>query len=310
MAERRIGCLLSGGLDSSLVTALTVKIARELDLDYTIQTFAIGMEGSTDLAAARKVANYLGTEHHEVVFTPEQGIEALDTVIYHLESYDITTIRASVGMYLISQYIKEKTDSTVILSGEGSDEVCQGYIYFHQAPNPEAADAESRRLCQDLYFFDVLRGDRTTAACGLEIRVPFLDHWFTHYYLSLPNEVKVPQDGVEKHLLRSAFSGTGLLPDEILWRPKEAFSDGVSSVKQSWFQVLQAHIDTQISDSDVEEAGTQFSHNPPRTKEALYYRQVFEKHYPGMGGWIPYYWMPRWTNTVDPSARTLKFYKQ
>ncbi|KAL4223308.1 hypothetical protein ACF0H5_016779 [Mactra antiquata] len=310
MADRRIGCLLSGGLDSSLVTALVVKMAKELDFGYKIQTFSIGMEGSTDLLAARKVSEYLDTEHHEIVFTPEQGVKAVENVIYQLESYDITTIRASVGMYLISQYIKEKTDTTVILSGEGSDEISQGYIYFHKAPSSNEASEESLRLCNDLYMYDVLRADRTTAAWGLEVRVPFLDHRFSSYYLSLPNALKRPKDGIEKHLLRSAFSGLGLLPDEILWRPKEAFSDGVSSVTKSWYEVLQDHIDQQINDQELEDSKAIYTHNAPQTKEALYYRKIFEKFYPDMGQLIPYFWLPKWSQSSDPSARTLKHYKQ
>ena len=205
------------------------------------------MEGSTDVEAARIMAKHLDTEHHEIKFTPQEGIEALHKVIYALESYDITTIRASVGMYLVSKYVKEKTNTTVIFSGEGSDELCQGYIYFHKAPTPQEGHDESRRLLEDLYFYDVLRSDRTTAAHGLEVRVPFLDKYFTSYYLSLPPEERQPQNGVEKHLLRSAFSGTGLLPDKILWRPKEAFSDGVSSKEKSWFSLLQDHVETKVS---------------------------------------------------------------
>ncbi|KAH9488520.1 hypothetical protein Btru_062217, partial [Bulinus truncatus] len=201
MADRRIGCLLSGGLDSSLVAALLVKLTKEKGISYPIQTFAIGLEGSPDLAAAKKVADFLGTEHHEILMTPEEGLEAIDNVIYHLESYDITSVRASVGMFLLSKYIKEKTDTTVILSGEGADELAQGYIYFHRAPSATEADQESRRLLNDLYFYDVLRGDRTTAAWGLEIRVPFLDHQFTSYYLSTKPELRQPKEGIEKYLL-------------------------------------------------------------------------------------------------------------
>lgn len=310
MADRRIGCLLSGGLDSSLVTAHVVKLAKELGFDYKIQTFSIGMEGATDLEAARKVSKFLGTEHHEVVFTPQEGIEAVENVIYHLESYDITTVRASVGMYLLSRYIKKETDTTVILSGEGSDEITQGYIYFHKAPSSEAASEESLRLCNDLYLYDNLRADRTTAAWGLELRVPFLDHRFSHYYLTLPDDDKRPKHDIEKHLLRSAFTDEGLLPEEILWRPKEAFSDGVSSVTKPWHEVLQDHIDVEINDEELEEARTKYTHNPPLSKEALYYRKIFEKHYGGCSKWIPYYWMPKWSQSSDPSARTLKHYKQ
>ena len=207
------------------------------------------MDGSTDVEAARLMAEHLDTEHHEIKFTPQEGIEALHSVIYALESYDITTIRASVGMYLIAKYIKEKTDTTVIFSGEGSDELCEGYIYFHKAPTPQEGHDESLRLLNDLYFYDVLRSDRSTSVHGLEVRVPFLDKYFTSYYLSLPPEDRQPKDGVEKHLLRSAFSGTGLLPDKILWRPKEAFSDGVSSKEKSWFSLLQDHIEHKVRSS-------------------------------------------------------------
>ncbi|XP_071102468.1 asparagine synthetase [glutamine-hydrolyzing]-like [Haliotis cracherodii] len=310
MADRRIGCLLSGGLDSSLVAALLVKNAKEQKLSYPIQTFSIGMEGSTDIMAARKVAKHLDTEHHEIIFTPEEAIDVLDDLIRHLETYDITTVRASIGMFLVSKYINEKTDTVVILSGEGSDELAQGYIYFHKAPSAEAGDEESRRLLKDLYMYDVLRGDRTTAAWGLEIRVPFLDHQFTSYYLSLPNEDRVPKKGVEKYLLRSAFDEMNLLPKDILWRPKEAFSDGVSAVKRSLFEVIQDFCDEQINDDQLEQSASLYPFNTPRTKEALYYRRVFEKHYPTKSDWIPYMWMPRWMNATDPSARTLKHYKQ
>jgi len=246
MAERRIGSFLSGGLDSSLVTALLVQCLNEVGCEYKIQTFSIGMEGSPDLKAARIVANYLGTEHHEVQFTPEEGIAALCEVISSLESFETIIIRGSVAQYLLSKYIKENTDTTVVFSGEGSDEVCQGYIYFHKAPTAADADAESRRSLRDLYLYDNLRIDRTTAAHGLEVRVPYLDKFFTSYYLSIPPEKRQPQDGIEKHLLRSAFANTGLLPDEILWRPKEGFSDGVSSKTKSWFKLLQEHFEDKV----------------------------------------------------------------
>lgn len=309
MSQRRIGCLLSGGLDSSLVAALCTKLLNEEGVKYPIQTFSTGMEGSPDLMAARKVAAHIGSEHHEVVFTPEEGIAALSDVIYHLESYDITTVRASVGMYLVSKFISEKTDTVVIFSGEGADEVCQGYIYFHKAPSGQEAHEESLRLQRDLYLYDNLRADRTTAAHGLELRVPFLDHKFTGYYMSLPADDRLPRDGVEKYLVRKAFDDTGLLPHDILWRPKEAFSDGVSSQKKSWFAILQEFIDTQVTDAELEVAEKLYPHNTPRTKEAFYYRRVFESHYPGRSALIPYFWMPKWINATDPSARTLKHYK-
>ncbi|PIO29566.1 hypothetical protein AB205_0193810 [Aquarana catesbeiana] len=219
---------------------------KERNLPYSLQTFAIGMEDSPDLKAARKVANHIGSEHHEVMFDAEEGIQAVDEVIFSLETYDITTVRASVGMYLVSKYIRKKTDSVVIFSGEGSDELTQGYIYFHKAPSSEEAAEDSERLLRELYMFDVLRADRTTAAHGLELRVPFLDHRFTAYYLSLPPELRIPKNGVEKYLLREAFESSDLIPKDILWRPKEAFSDGLTSIKKSWFNILQDHIEHQV----------------------------------------------------------------
>ncbi|KAF3707833.1 Asparagine synthetase [glutamine-hydrolyzing] [Channa argus] len=309
MAHRRIGCLLSGGLDSSLVAATLVKLAKEEKLQYPIQTFSIGSDDSPDIIAARKVAAHIGSEHHEVNFTAEEGIQALEEVIIHLETYDITTIRASVGMYLVSKYIREKTDSVVIFSGEGSDELTQGYIYFHKAPTPKAAAEDSVRLMKELYLFDVLRADRTTAAHGLELRVPFLDHRFTAYYLSLPEEMRIPKHGMEKHLLRESFKGLNLIPDEILWRRKEAFSDGVMSEKKSWYTFLQEHVESMVNDDRMEKARKMFPHNPPCNKEAYHFREVFEKHYPGRAEWLSHYWMPRWINAIDPSARTLSIYK-
>ncbi|KAM7383762.1 hypothetical protein PAMA_011221 [Pampus argenteus] len=309
MAHRRIGCLLSGGLDSSLVAATLVKLAKEEKLPYRIQTFSIGSEDSPDIIAARKVAAHIGSEHHEVNFTAEEGIQAVEQVILHLESYDITTIRASVGMYLVSEHIKQKTDSVVIFSGEGSDELTQGYIYFHNAPNPKAAAEDGIRLMKELYLFDVLRADRTTAAHGLELRVPFLDHRFTAYYMSLPEGMRVPKNGVEKHLLRESFKGLNLIPDDILWRRKEAFSDGVMSMKKSWYTCLQEHLESVVNDAQMKNAHSTFPYNPPLTKEAYYFRQVFEKAYPGRANWLTHYWMPRWTNATDPSARTLSIYK-
>lgn len=314
MAERRIGCLLSGGLDSSLVAALVVKLCREQGVKYPIQTFSIGMPGSTDLAAARKVAKLLKTEHHEVVFTPQEGFEAVPHVINALESYDITTIRASVGMYLLSKYIKENTDTVVIFSGEGSDELTQGYIYFHKAPSPDEAHEESKRLLGDLYLYDNLRADRTTAAHGLELRVPFLDKAFTSLYLSLPKDIVQPTKGIEKYLLRASFDGQlkDLLPDEVLWRAKEAFSDGVSSLSEPWHVSLQRYAESHINDKELANAATTYPHNTPQTKEAYFYRKIFESKFKGQGDLIPYFWLPKWMgeNVKDPSARTLAHYKQ
>ncbi|XP_046397887.1 asparagine synthetase [glutamine-hydrolyzing] [Ischnura elegans] len=308
MSNRRIGCFLSGGLDSSLISALLVKLAKEEGISYKVQSFSIGMGESPDIVAAREVAKHIGSEHHEVNFTEKDIADALDDVIYHLETADITTVRASVGMYLVSKYVLKNTDSTVILSGEGADEVAQGYIYFRNAPSAEDGHKESYRLLQDLYMYDVLRADRTTSAFSLELRVPFLDHQFTQYYLSLPAKLRQPKDGVEKYLLRKAFDGTGLIPDSILWRHKEAFSDGVASQKKSLFTVIQDIVESKVTDKALENACKKYPHCTPKTKESYYYRMKFEENYPGQSHWMPYFWMPKWTNVSDPSARFISHY--
>lgn len=211
---------------------------------------------------------------------------------------------------LISRYIKRNTETTVIFSGEGADELAQGYIYFRDAPGSLEAHEESIRLLRDIYLYDGLRADRTTSAFSLELRVPFLDLQFTHYYLSLDAGLRQPQGGVEKHLLRAAFADSGLLPANILWRHKEAFSDGVTSVKKPLFRIVQEAVESKVEDKELEEASQPYPHCTPRTKEALYYRRVFETHYGGQGEkFAPYYWMPRWVKGIDdPSARFIKHY--
>ncbi|XP_028142034.2 asparagine synthetase [glutamine-hydrolyzing] [Diabrotica virgifera virgifera] len=311
MAERKIGCMLSGGLDSSLIAALLVKEAKSANVPYKVQSFSIGMGDSPDLRAARVVAKHVGTDHHEVSFTEEDVAKVLDDVIYTLETPDITTIRASIPMYLISKYIQENTETTVLLSGEGADEIAQGYIYFRDAPSPQAAHEDSLRLLREIYLFDGLRADRTTASQSLELRVPFLDLQFTDYYLNLEKTLKQPKNNVEKYLLRSAFDGTDLLPHEILWRHKEAFSDGVASNTKSLFVIIQEIIDKRMPEPfDLEKAKHKYPHCTPTTKEAYYYREVFEKSYPKLAqNFLPYYWMPRWCEGVtDPSARFIKHY--
>lgn len=210
-------------------------------------------------------------------------------------------------MYLISRYIKQNTDTTVVFSGEGADELAQGYIYFRDAPDSKTAHEESMRLLSDIYLYDGLRADRTMAAHSLELRAPFLDLQFTNYYLSIDPELRQPKNGVEKFLIRKAFDGMDLLPDKILWRHKEAFSDGVASVKKSLFTILQEIIDKRMKDDILENCG--YDHCSPITKESLYYREVFEKAFPGQAkSFMPYFWMPKWTNVKDPSARFISHY--
>ncbi|XP_063964549.1 asparagine synthetase [glutamine-hydrolyzing]-like isoform X1 [Lytechinus pictus] len=308
MSTRRIGCLLSGGLDSSLLAASVSKILGEHPRGYPLQTFSVGMDGSPDIAAARKVSSHIGSEHHEITFTIPQGIAAVRDVIYSLETYDIMSIRPSIAMYFLLKYIRSQTDTAVVFSGEGADELAQGYLYFYKQPSREAGDEESRRLLRDLYMYDVLRADRVSSAHGLEIRVPFLDHLFTSYFLSLPPELRRPINGIEKFLIRKSFDDGIFLPEEILWRTKEGFTDGVSSVEKSWYVILKEHFEQQITDSMMDESPMTFPFNPPTTKESYYYRMVFEEFFPGRAEWTPYIWMPRWVGDVDPAGRALKHY--
>jgi len=310
MSDREIGCFLSGGLDSSLVAAL---LSKEFSDPKKLHTYAIGMEGGTDLKYARMVAEHLGTTHHEVIVTKKEMLEALPDVVRQIESYDTTTVRASTPMFLLSKWIKKNTNTTVVFSGEGSDELSGSYMYFHKCPSQKSFQSETVRLAQDLYYFDVLRCDKSVSVAGLEARVPFLDMDFVRYYMQIPLEYKVPRNGIEKYLLRKSFESSKLLPKEVLWRTKEAFSDGCSSNEDSWYKIIQTFVDEQISDEDYEYQRKCFVHNEPQLKETLYYRKLFEKNYPGCSHEriLPYLWMPKWTETVnDPSARVLSVYKE
>jgi asparagine synthase (glutamine-hydrolysing) len=307
MFERPFGVFLSGGFDSSIVGALVAK----RNAPEPIHSFSIGMLGSTDLAKARIVANHIGSIHHEVIVTEDDMLFAIETVIKTIETYDTTTVRASTPMYLLSKYIKENTDIVVIFSGEGSDEASGSYMYFHNSPSDEAFQDECVRLLKDLSYFDCLRCDKSTAGNGLEVRVPFLDKEFILEYMKVPVEWKKPKDGMEKWFIRKAFENTGLLPDEILWRKKEAFSDGVSSTEKSWYQIIQDHIDKIITDEEYVNEKDKYDINPPKLKESYYYRKVFDRYYPGRASTIPYYWLPKWCgDTNDPSARVLKVYNK
>lgn len=269
--ERPVGFFLSGGLDSSIVAAL-----GKTCLGRTIKTFAVGLKDSPDLLAARQMADHLKSDHTEVTFTVEEGLKVLKDVIWHLETFDTTTVRASVPMYILSKYIKENTDIRVVLSGEGSDELFGGYLYFHNAPTVEAFSHETMRLVRDVHLFDVLRADRTTAAHGLELRVPFFDRDLIDYVMDgFDPQLKMPKNGFEKHLLREAFSH--LLPHGITWRQKNGMSDAVG---YSWVDALKA------------------------TGED--YRKIFHDLFgKNMDHLSPYKWLPKWSDATDPSARTL-----
>ena len=234
--DREITCLLSGGLDSSLIAALVRKVTKNKPL----HTWSIGLKGSEDLKYAKIVADHIGSIHHSIQLEEEEFLNAIEKVIYDIESYDTTTVRASVGNWLISKYIKEKSDAKVVFNGDGSDEVTGGYMYFHCAPDELEFDKECRRLLNDIHFFDVLRSDRSISSHGLEARTPFLDRSFVQTYLSIPHEIRYhPKNNqCEKYLLREAFRSMGILPNKILFRTKEAFSDGVSKQARSWFQII------------------------------------------------------------------------
>ena len=304
LTERPVACLLSGGLDSSLIASLVQRNRKALGLP-PLKTFCIGMAGSTDVAFAKEVADFIGSDHTEIVLTEDEFFNAIPEVIRDIESYDTTSVRASVGNWLVSKYIKEHTDCKVVFNGDGSDEVFGSYMYFYNAPNDFEFEAETRRLLKDIHYFDVLRSDRSISSHGLEPRTPFLDRQFVQVAMSISTSLRRPVKGkegqMEKYLLRRAFDN-GTLPSQVLWRKKEAFSDGVSSLDKSWYQIIQEKVVVPEGWDTVV-----FNHLPPTTKEMYYYRSIFEKYYPNKRP-IPYFWMPKWSTATDPSARTLDVY--
>ena len=303
-ADAPVGFLLSGGLDSSLVCAIAAK-----KLGKPIRTFAIGMDtDAIDLKYARQAADFLGAQHTEVYMTREEAIASLDEVIAALGTFDITTVRASVGMYLVCKAIHRQTDIRVLLTGEVSDELF-GYKYTDFAPGPQAFEAESRKRVRELHLYDVLRADRCISSNSLEARVPFGDLDFVRYVMHLRPALKMNTHGKGKYLLRKAFAQGGYLPETILWREKAAFSDAVG---HSLADELKAYAESIYSDEDLARAASRYAHVPPFTKESLLYRDIFEKYYPGQAGMIKDFWMPNkaWEgcDVNDPSARVLANY--
>ncbi len=303
VSDVKVGFLLSGGLDSSLVCAIAARKSAA-----PIRTFAIGMEGDAiDLKYAREVADYLGSDHTEVIITPKDVLDALDPVIHLLGTFDITTIRASIGMYLVCKAIHEQTDIRVILTGEVSDELF-GYKYTDFAPDAAAFQEESRKRIREIHMYDVLRADRCISVNSLEARVPFGDLDFIRYVMAIDPEMKRNHYGKGKYLLRRAFVGD-YLPEDILWREKAAFSDAVG---HSLADHIREYAESRYTDAELREKCRQYTHAAPFTKESLLYREIFEKYYPNQGQMIVDFWMPNrsWEgcNVNDPSARVLANY--
>lgn len=303
-SDAPLGFLLSGGLDSSIVCAVAARIFQK-----PIRTFAIGMDkDAIDLKYARIAAEHIGAQHTEVIMTRSEVIENLETVIAALGTYDITTIRASIGMYLCCKYIHEKTDIRVLMTGEISDELF-GYKYTDFAPSPQEFQRESKKRVDELYMYDVLRADHCISVNSLEPRVPFGDIFFAKYVMSLCPEVKMNTHGKGKYLLRRAFEEGDWLPPEILWREKAAFSDAVG---HSMVDDLKEYAEKMYSDGKFVEKCKEYDHARPFTKESLLYREIFEKYYPGQSKMVSDFWMPNkdWPgcNVNDPSARILANY--
>ena len=303
-ADAPVGFLLSGGLDSSLVCAIAQKYMPRL-----IRTFSIGMDtDAIDLKYARQVADFIGSEHTEVIINEQDVLGALEPVVELLATWDITTIRASIGMYLVCKYIHEHTDIRVILTGEISDELF-GYKYTDFAPSPSEFQREAEKRIRELHMYDVLRADRCISVNSLEARVPFGDLEFVRYAMAIDPALKMNNHDMGKYLIRHAFAEDKLLPESILWRQKAAFSDAVG---HSMVNDLKALAERTYTDSEYERRRKQYPYRMPFTKESLLYRELFEKHYPGQAHMIADYWMPNrsWPgcDVDDPSARVLKNY--
>ncbi|MBL0313640.1 MAG: asparagine synthase B [Holophagaceae bacterium] len=326
MCDVPYGVLISGGVDSSIVASIAARFRQKRveEDDQSpawwpqIHSFAVGLEGAPDLGPARKVADHIGAIHHEIHFTVQEGLDALSDVIYHLETFDVTSIRASTPMYLMMRKI-HAMGIKMILSGEGADEIFGGYLYFHKAPDGHALHDETVQKLQKLHPYDCLRANKSSAAWGVEARVPFLDREFLDVAMMLDPELKLPRNAkrekpIEKYLLRNAFDGT--LPDEILWRQKEQFSDGVG---YAWINGLKAHAEHEISDSMMRGAHERFPVKTPETKEAYLYRQLFEHHFPSATAvnCVPFersvacstatalLWDEAFQKMVDPSGRAV-----
>ena len=306
--ERTVACLLSGGLDSSIISALVSREYKRIT-NKTVQTFSIGLSEGVDLDYARCVSQHIRSDHSEVIFSNEEFFDSIPHVIKDIESYDTTTVRASVGNWNIAKYIKTTCDAKVIFNGDGADELMGGYLYFHCCPDDESFHKETLRLLDNISKFDVLRSDKSISSHRLEPRTPFLDKEFTKFYLSIPIKYRnhCNEKRIEKYLMRKAIELylPDLLPENVLWRVKEAFSDGVSSENNAWYKIIQNNISNNPSKTNTVLKIKEL------TNEQKYYRETFEELYPNCDDLIPYYWMPKFVdNPSDASARTLDVYQQ
>jgi asparagine synthase (glutamine-hydrolysing) len=292
------------------------KFYQDNQMGKKLETYSIGLAGSEDLKYAKIVAEYLGTNHTEIIVTEQEMFDFIPEVIRDIESYDTTTVRASLGNYIIGKYISDTSEAKVIFNGDGSDELFGGYLYMNKCPDAVEFDRETRRLLKDIHLFDVLRSDKSISSHGLEPRTPFLDKSFVNFILSLPASFRqhTRYNQMEKFILRNSFTlehfpnlvnglKKQLLPDEILWRRKEAFSDGVSNKGRSLFTIIQEKISENIKTADDSTYPVSIE------TEKFYYKNIFLEHYPNCLQVVPYYWMPRYTNATDPSARTLDIYE-
>ena len=324
MTERPVAALLSGGVDSSLIAAIVQRQLKALRKG-PLETFSIGFAGSPDLYYAKRVADWIGSKHYEIVVTPEDFLKAIPEVIWAIESYDITSVRASVGNYLVAKAIRAKSSAKVVFNGDGADEIFGSYKYFARAPSDEEFEADSHRLLNEIHLYDGLRSDRCISSHGLEPRTPFLDKQFVAVALSIGTEYRRmgKEFSIEKGLLRDAFSvktqgdwiDSGeqqILPDEVLWRKKEAFSDGVSKAEDSWHDIVKRHCLTQVPIDWAKQAQEYYSdHLMPETEEAFVYRRIFHSNFGSQAHVIPHFWLPRWCGDVrDPSARVLSEFKR
>ena len=348
MAEVPYGVLLSGGLDSSLTASIAQRETLRAQAVASAQTngvngvdghkeqsklvgiddedelttvtflpqlhsFSIGLPGAPDTKAAIEVAKFLGTKHHDMTFTIQEGLDALSDVIYHLETFDVTTIRASTPMYLLARKIKAM-GVKMVLSGEGSDEIFGGYLYFHAAPDKAALHKETVRRVKNLHLADCLRANKSTSAWGLEARVPFLDKEFLEVCMNIdPKEKMITKDRIEKYILRKAFDTTDepdvkpYLPDKILWRQKEQFSDGVG---YGWIDALKDNAEVHVTDEMMKSPKAEWGNDIPDTKEAYWYRTMFDEHFPSYCASTVMRWTPTWSDQTDPSGRAIGIHQQ